>query len=85
MKESSRLLKLLAILSIAALLLYCMGADSKTPWKITLKCPLCSFFRQGMINFQHAVAKGVEVALELLINSLARADRVLGIKKCCVV
>lgn len=81
MKESSRLLKLLAILSIAALLLYCMGVDSKTPWKRTLKCPLWSLFRQGMINFQHAVAKGVEVALELLLNSLARADRVLGFKK----
>ena len=70
MKISSRLLTLLVIMSLASLLLYCMGLDTKTPWKKTLKYPLWSLFKQGMINFQHAAAKGVNQALIFILNSL---------------
>jgi hypothetical protein len=81
MKISERLTTLLVIMSIAALLLYCMGLDSKTPWKKTLRCPLWSLFRQGMINFQHAAAKGVEAALIFMFSSLDRVGQLLGNQK----
>jgi len=81
MKISVRLLTLLIIMSLASLLLYCMGLDSKTPWKKTLECPLWSLFKQGMINFQHAAAKGVEAALRFLFNSLNKAAKLLSVEK----
>jgi len=81
MKISARLLTLLIIMSLASLLLYCMGLDSKTPWKKTLECPLWSLFKQGMINFQHAAAKGVEAALRFLFNSLNKAAKLLSVEK----
>lgn len=81
MKISARLLTLLVIMSIASLLLYCMGLDSKIPWKKTLKCPLWSLFKQGMINFQHAAAKGVDAALRFMFNSLSKVDLLWEIQK----
>ena len=71
MTIASRLLKLLVVMSLAALLLYCMGiSGSKTPWKQTLKCTLWSLFKQGLINFQHQSAKGMEGAIDLVFQSL---------------
>lgn len=81
MKISQRLTTLLIIMSIAALLLYCMGLDSKTPWKKTLRCPLWSLFRQGMINFQHAAAKGVEAGLIFIFDSIDRVAQLVGVQK----
>ena len=79
MKKSSRLLTLLIILSVASVLLYCMGLDSKIPWKKTLGCPLWSLFKQGMISFQHAAAKGLKAALRFLFKAVANANLLLEI------
>jgi len=73
MKRASRLLTLLVIMSLAALLLYCMGMPSKIPWKQTLKCPLWSLFKQGMINFQHKAAKGMKGTIGLIFQALDHA------------
>jgi len=70
MKIASRLLTLLVIMSLAALLLYCMGISSRTPWKQTLKCPLWSLFKQGMINFQHQAAKGMKGTINYIFQAL---------------
>jgi hypothetical protein len=81
MKDSVRLLTLLVILSIACVLLYCMGVSSKIPWKRTLNCPLLSLFKKGMLNFQHAAAKGVKSALRFIFKALANARLLLGDQK----
>jgi DDE family transposase len=80
MKISSRLISLLVVLSLAALLLYCMGMISITPWKKTLGCPLWSLFKQGMVNFQHQAAKGTKVALKFMLKALDQAIKLEKIK-----
>lgn len=81
MKMDSRLITLLVIMSLAALLLYCMGiVASKIPWKKTLKCPLWSLFKQGMINFQHQATKGMKCAIDLLFQALDHAIKLGKIK-----
>lgn len=81
MKDSARLLTLLVVMSIASILLYCMGLKTKTPWKKTLKCPLWSLHKQGMINFQHVAAKGVKMALNFIFEAVDQAGILLGFKK----
>lgn len=81
MKKSARLLTLLIILSIAALLLYCAGINSKAPWKKTLNCPLWSLFRRGMIKLQHMVSKGAEELYKFLVDAVACARKLAGVKK----
>lgn len=75
MKISSRLLTLLIIMTIASTLLYCMGLDTKTTWKKTLKCPLWSLFTRGKIRFQKAAANGVKAALKVMFRSMAHAEK----------
>ena len=77
MKNSKRLITLLIIMSIAALIIYCMGLKTKIPWKRTLKCQLWSLFKQGLINFQHAAAKGIKQAARLVLSAL-RESKIIG-------
>ena len=81
MKMDSRSITLLVIMSLAVLLLYCMGiVASKIPWKKTLKRPLWSLFRQGLINFQHQATKGMKCAIDLLFQALDHAIKLGKIK-----
>ncbi len=64
-------------MSIAELILYCMGLKSKIPWKRTLNCQLWSLFKQGLINFQHAAAKGIKQAARLVLNAL-KESKIIG-------
>lgn len=73
MTLSSRLITLFILMTLAAFLVYCMGLGSKIPWKKTVKCPVRSIFRQGMINFQHHAAKGLETAMGFIYEALDRA------------
>jgi hypothetical protein len=81
MKNSARLLTLLVILSIAVVLIYCMGVGSKIPWKRTLNCPLLSIFKKGILNFQHAAAKGIKAALSFIFKAIANARLLFGEEK----
>jgi hypothetical protein len=77
MKESSRLVSLLIILSFGLLIAYLMGQGDKIPWKKTLGCPLYSVFKKGLINFQFLVAHSVTTAIQTVLNLLESSKNVL--------
>lgn len=77
MTNSSRLMTLFILMSLATLLAYCMGINTKIPWKKTINYPLRSLFREGLINFQHHAAKGLETAWRFILNSLTEARKIL--------
>lgn len=77
MTISTRLMTLFILMSLATLLVYCMGLHTKIPWKKTINYPLRSLFRQGMVNFQHRAAKGLECAWKFILESLARVKEIL--------
>ncbi len=79
MTISARLMTLFILMSLATLLVYCMGFDAKIPWKKTINYPLRSLFKQGMLNFQHRAAKGIESACELIFEALLRVKQILKI------
>jgi len=66
MKDPKRLTKLLIIMGLATLLVILVGFQSPIPWKKTLKCPLRSRFRNGLLQFQYLISKSVSSAIMLL-------------------
>lgn len=79
MTSSSKLITLFILMSLAALLVYCMGLGDKIPWKKTVRSPLRSVFRQGMINIQHHAAKGIKHSIKLICKALDKAKDVLSL------
>ena len=77
MKQSSRLISLLIILGFGLLMACLMGHHDTIPWKKTLKCPLYSVFKQGLINFQFLLAKSLSKAIKAILNLLERAHYVI--------
>lgn len=77
MKESKRLVSLLIILSFSLLIAYLMGQNTKIPWKKTLKCPLYSVFKQGLINLQFLISRGLSKAVTAIISLLKRANYIM--------
>ena len=77
MKRSERLVSLLIILGFGMLIAYLMGQDDSIPWKKTLRCPLYSVFKQGLINFQFLLAKSLTEAIKTILNLLERAQNVI--------
>ena len=77
MKESKRLVSLLIILSFSLLIAYLMGQNTKIPWKKTLKCPLYSVFKQGLINLQFLISRSLKKAVNTIISCLKRANYIM--------
>ena len=77
MKCSDRLLKLLIILSIAVLWSYLMGVDLKRAYKKALRCFVKTIFRCGLQNFQHLVSQSVQKAIEVLVERLNMAGKLV--------
>jgi hypothetical protein len=78
MKRSPRLINLIIVLGIAAVLIYKMGMTTKIPWKKTLKCPLRSLFKQGLINFAHVAVKGLS-KIVLYIRKMINIQKIIPI------
>ena len=79
MTKSERLQTLLVIMSLASFLISCMASNTnKVPWKKTIKCPLWSFFKQGMINFQNVAAKSMEMALRFIFQSIQKQIKLVS-------
>lgn len=77
MKASERLVSLLIILCFALLIAYLMAQDTKIPWRKTLKCPLYSVFKQGLINFQFMVVRSIEKTIQKAISLIVNANSIL--------
>jgi len=65
-----RLISLLIIMSLAMFLTYLVGLTQKITWKKTLRCPLRSVFKQGLICLQFLMAKSITKAIKLIMTLL---------------
>lgn len=81
MKDSKRLTSLLIVLSIAAFLIYSVGITINTPWKKTVRAPLWSVFRRGMITFQRTFGQSLLAAINLLLSSLKTLYQLMELQK----
>jgi uncharacterized protein (DUF433 family) len=77
MKHSARLISLLIILGFGLLIACLMGQDQPIPWKKTLRCPLYSVFKQGLIKFQFLLGKSITETINTILNLLERAKNVI--------
>lgn len=81
MIQSSRLITLLAIMSIAAVMMLSLGIGEKAPYKKTLKCPLWTTFKRGAIRFRYDAAKSLDKAIDKAIKALNFLKKLLGCQK----
>lgn len=81
MKDSKRLTSLLIVLSIAAFLIYSVGITINAPWKKTVRAPLWSVFRRGMIAFQRTFGQSLLAAINLLLSSLKTLYQLMELQK----
>lgn len=73
MTDPERLIKLLIIMGIAALFVHAIGIQQKVSFRKTVKCPLYSQFRSGLLQFQYYLSQSLALAVFWLLSSLALA------------
>lgn len=68
MKEPKRLTILLMILGFAALVANLSGLLQKITWKKTLRCPLYSVFKRGLLHIQFIIRQSLQKAVTAILN-----------------